>query len=88
MGFGLVLLPLQQPWECHCGTPLHVWMVYCPNVDVHDGPNALLLVAVGVAHGSGSLGGSWTGAPPLLPVPMCVPGGTLPWIKSTKGTNF
>ena len=37
MGFGLILLPTQQPWEYHHGTPLHIWMVYCPSVDVHDG---------------------------------------------------
>ena len=57
VGFGLVLLPLQQPQGCHCGTPLHVWMMYCPNVDMHGGLNWLLFAAAGVAHNSGSLGG-------------------------------
>ena len=60
------------------------------NADVHDGLNWPLLVAAGVAHGSGNLGGGWTGAPPPLPVPTRtrVPSGALPWIKSTKGANL
>ena len=53
----MVLLPLQQPWECHRGTPPHVWMVYCPNVDENDGLNWPLFAAAGVAHDSGGLGG-------------------------------
>jgi len=57
VGFGLVPLPLQQPRECHRGTPPHVWMVYCPNVDAHDGLNWPLFAAAGVAHDSGGLGG-------------------------------
>ena len=57
VGFGLVPLPLQQPRECHRGTPPHVWMVYCPNVDENDGLNWPLFAAAGVAHGSGGLGG-------------------------------
>ena len=70
------------------GTPLHVWMVYCPNVDAHDGLNWLLFAAAGVAHDSGGLGGDYTGAPPPLPVPTHVPSGALPWIQSTKGMDF
>lgn len=54
---GLVPLPLQQPRECHRGTPPHVWMVYCPNVDENDGLNWPLFAAAGVAHDSGGLGG-------------------------------
>ena len=57
VGFGLVPLPLQQPQECHRGTPPHVWMVYCPNVDENDGLNWPLFAAAGVAHDSGGLGG-------------------------------
>ena len=57
MGLGLVPLPLQQPRECHRGTPPHVWMVYCPNVDENDGLNWPLFAAAGVAHDSGGLGG-------------------------------
>ena len=43
--------------ECHRGTPPHVWMVYCPNVDENDGLNWPLFAAAGVAHDSGGLGG-------------------------------
>ena len=71
MGVWLVPLPLQQPRQCQRGTPLpsHILMVYCPNVDVHDGLNRPLLAAAGVARSSAGLGGGSTGAPAPLPVP-------------------
>ena len=88
LGFGLVPLPPQQPRAYNRGTPLHVWMVYCPNVDVNDGLNWPLLAAACVARDSGGLGGGQTGAPPPLLVPTHVPSGAIPWIKNTGGTNF
>ena len=49
--------PPATPGMPYRGTPPHVWMVYCPNVDENDGLNWPLFAAAGVAHDSGGLGG-------------------------------